>query len=154
METIITGFGHADAATALGRICIGLFFAISGFHKLFNPGRRATMQKTLTDLGIPFVPVMRWFVSGTEFAAGTCIALGLLTVPAAFALLCICVVACSTDGLARVRAWKPINRADWLDTWLYLPETLYAVLIVIVILNGVDRYSLDYWLELWRFIRI
>ena len=38
---------------------------------------------------------------------------------------------------------KLIDEADRIDDWLYLPETLYAVMLVIVVSAGAGPYSLD-----------
>jgi hypothetical protein len=39
--------------------------------------------------------------------------------------------------------YKPIDEADWIDDWLYLPETLYAFMLIIVISAGAGPYSFD-----------
>jgi hypothetical protein len=36
-----------------------------------------------------------------------------------------------------------IDRADRIDDWLYLPETLYALMLIIVVSAGAGPYSLD-----------
>jgi len=41
------------------------------------------------------------------------------------------------------RGWKPIDEADRIDDWLYLPETLYAFMLIIVVSAGAGPYSLD-----------
>jgi uncharacterized membrane protein YphA (DoxX/SURF4 family) len=115
----------------------GLFFAISGFHKTFHAPRRASLRDTLTRLRIPLVGINLWLVAVTELVAGAILTLGLggiLHDLCTVALLAICIVACGTDGLAKIREWKPINAADWFDTLLYLPETVYALVLVALIL--------------------
>jgi hypothetical protein len=38
---------HApNVALTLNRVALGVFFAISGYHKLFNASRRATLTRT------------------------------------------------------------------------------------------------------------
>jgi uncharacterized membrane protein YphA (DoxX/SURF4 family) len=116
----------------------GLFFAISGFHKTFNQGRRASLRATLERLNIPFITINTWLVAVTELLAGAVLTIapqGWCTIGAAAALLAICAVACGTEGLAKIREWQPINAADWFDTLLYLPETIYAIVLVAVILH-------------------
>ena len=83
---ITNGLQAPNAALAVNRLALGVFFAISGYHKLFNPSRHATLARTLEDDGIHAVPVMQWLVPGVEFSGGCALLLGLLTVPAAFGL--------------------------------------------------------------------
>lgn len=119
----------------------GIFFAISGYHKVFHAERRASLKATLdADFGFlpermrgPFVRFNVWNVAVTELLAGAALALGFAPLISAGLLLIICLVACFVDGAKRVAEWKPINKADALDTWLYLPETLYAIILAVVI---------------------
>jgi len=53
------------------------------------------------------------------------------------------VVAIATSGRQRINVYKPIDEADRIDDWLYLPETLYAVMLIVVIATGAGPYSLD-----------
>lgn len=144
IETVfLTGPGLHDVALAMLRATVGVFFAISGFHKLFNHERHASLVKTLEDSGIPFVRFNQWWVPGVEFVAGVALTLGFLTLVSAAMLGAICLVATCTDGLKRIREWKPINKADWLDTFLYLPEVIYGLKIAAILLVGPGAYSLD-----------
>lgn len=121
----------------------GLFFLISGYHKLFHPARHKALVETLRANGIPLLSFNSWFVPLVEFGAGSCLFLALflpflapLVALASLGLIAICVVACATDGRKRIEEWKPIDKADVLDDWLYLPETLYLVFLAqIFILN-------------------
>jgi hypothetical protein len=49
----------------------------------------------------------------------------------------------ATSGRQRIRAYKLIDEADRIDDWLYLPKTLYAFILIIVISAGAGPYSLD-----------
>jgi uncharacterized membrane protein YphA (DoxX/SURF4 family) len=53
MHASIIAFGAdaPNAALTLNRIALGIFFAISGYHKLFNASRHATLTRTLQDDG-------------------------------------------------------------------------------------------------------
>jgi putative oxidoreductase len=128
---------------AFARVATGSFFAFSGYHKLFNAKRHATIVATLEACRIPFIPVMQWFVPGVEFSAGLGVAFGLLTPLAALGLIAICIVATCTDGIKRVRAWAPIDKADAIDDALYLPEVLYVILLSFFLAQGAGPYSLD-----------
>ena len=60
MDLSIISFGAdaPNAALVLNRMALGTFFAISGYHKLFNASRHATLTRTLQDDGVRAVPVM------------------------------------------------------------------------------------------------
>lgn len=149
LETLLNGVapsfgdGLAVAGETAARVAAGTFFAFSGFHKLFNSARHATLKQTLEACGIPCIGVMQWFVPGVEFFAGLGVAFGFLTPLSALGLIAICLVASCTDGKKRVRAWKPVDVADRIDDWLYLPEVLYIVLLVQFVLLGAGPVSLD-----------
>jgi len=61
----------------------------------------------------------------------------------ALGLLVIILVAMATSGRQRIKLYKPIDEADRIDDWLYLPETLYAFMLIIVVSAGAGPYSLD-----------
>ena len=69
--------------------------------------------------------------------------IGLLAPLAALGLLIIILVAMATSGRQRIKLYKPINQADRIDDWLYLPETLYAFMLIMVISAGAGPCSLD-----------
>ena len=78
-----------------------------------------------------------------EFAAGGFVLIGLLAPLAALGLLVIILVAMATSGRQRLKLYEPIDEGDRIDDWFYLPETLYAFMLIIVISAGAGPYSLD-----------
>jgi uncharacterized membrane protein YphA (DoxX/SURF4 family) len=140
---IVQGAHAPNAALTLNRMALGAFFAIGGYHKLFNVSRHRALTQTLEDDGVHAVPLMRWLLPGIEFAGGCALVIGLLSVLAAFGLFVICVGALGLDALKRIRAWNPIDRADWLADLLYLPEALYCIGLAVVMLAGPGPWSLD-----------
>jgi uncharacterized membrane protein YphA (DoxX/SURF4 family) len=132
-----------NAALTLNRVALGVFFAISGYHKLFNASRHATLTRTLQDDGVHAVPIMRWLLPSAEFGGGFALIVGLLSVVAAFGLFVICVGALALDAVKRIRAWQPLDRADWLGDLLYVPEALYCVGLTVLMLAGPGPWSLD-----------
>jgi putative oxidoreductase len=140
---ITLGAQAPDAALTLNRVVLGIFFAISGYHKLFDPSRHATLTQTLQDDGVRAVPIMQWLVPGIEFSGGWALIIGLLSALAAFGLFLICVGAVVLDATKRVGAWQPIDRADWLGDLLYLPEALYCIGLAVVMLGGPGPWSID-----------
>lgn len=142
--TAVAGWQHTDWALIVNRVTIGTFFAISGFHKLFVPARHAALVSTLKRLNIPFLSFNQWWVPGVEFAAGLALIAGLFTLPAAALLAGVCIVAACTEGPMKVAKFNPINKADVLDCYLYLPEVVYLIMLFVVMLAGPGQYSLDY----------
>jgi uncharacterized membrane protein YphA (DoxX/SURF4 family) len=140
---ILQGAQAPNAALTLNRVALGVFFAISGYHKLFNASRHATLTRTLQDDGVHDVPVMQWLLPSAELTGGCALILGLLSVLAAFGLFVICVGALALDAVKRIRSWLPIDRADWLGDLLYVPEALYSIGLTVVMLAGPGPWSVD-----------
>jgi uncharacterized membrane protein YphA (DoxX/SURF4 family) len=78
-----------------------------------------------------------------EFTAGGGVLIGLLAPVAALGLLVLILVAIATSDQQRIKLYKPIDEADRIDDWLYLPETLYAVMLIVVVSAGAGPHSLD-----------
>jgi uncharacterized membrane protein YphA (DoxX/SURF4 family) len=123
---IVRGRDAPNAALTLNRVALGAFFAISGYHKLFNASRHATLTRTLEDDGVHAVPIKRWLLPFGEFTGGLALIIGLLSVIAAFGLFVISAGAIALDAVKRVCAWHPLDRADWLGDLLYVPEVLFC----------------------------
>ena len=140
---ILNGFGWTETALTVNRVAVGAFFMLSGYHKLFNAERHRGLVDELKSLGVPAVGFNQWWVPTVEFTAGGGVLIGLLAPLAALGLLVIILVAMATSGRQRVKLYKPINEADRIDDWLYLPETLYAVMLILVVSAGAGPYSLD-----------
>lgn len=140
---ITQGLHAPNAALTLNRVALGAFFAISGYHKLFNASRHAALSRTLQDDGVHALPFMQWLLPSAEFAGGLALIVGLLSVLAALGLFVISAGAIALDAIKRIRAWQPIDRADWLGDLLYVPEALYCLGLAVVMLAGPGRWSLD-----------
>jgi putative oxidoreductase len=124
-------------------VAVGIFFLLSGYHKLFNAQRHVSLVEELKELGIPAVGFNQWWVPAVEFTGGAGVTIGFLAPLAALGLLVIILVAIATSGRQRIKAYKPIDEADRLDDWLYLPETLYAFMLIMVVSAGAGQYSVD-----------
>jgi putative oxidoreductase len=143
IDILFNGVGWTDIAFTLNRVAVGLFFMFSGYHKLFNAERHRVFADELRSLHVHAVGINQWWVPLVEFSAGAAVVVGLLTPLAALGLLFILLVANATTGRERIKAFKPIDRADRIDDWLYLPETVYAFLLILIISAGAGPYSLD-----------
>jgi uncharacterized membrane protein YphA (DoxX/SURF4 family) len=143
VQILFNGVGYTDIALTLNRVVVGMFFVLSGYHKLFNAERHRVFADELRSLHVHAVAINQWWVPLVEFSAGGAVVIGLVTPLAALGLLFIILVASATTGRERIKAYKPIDRADRIDDWLYLPETLYVVMLIVVISTGAGPYSLD-----------
>jgi putative oxidoreductase len=143
LHVLFTGIGWTEIALTLNRVAVGAFFLLSGFHKLFNRERHRAIVAELMALGVPRVWFNQWWVPLVEFTGGAGVFFGVLAPLAALGLLVIISVALATSGRQRIRVTRVIDRADRLDDWLYLPETLYAVMLILVISAGAGPYSVD-----------
>ena len=143
MDLLFYGIGWTDIAMTLNRIAVGAFFMLSGYRKLFNPARHRSFVDELKGLGVHAVGFNQWWVPTVEFNAGSAVVIGLLAPLAALGLLFITLVAIATSGSQRIKAYKPIDEADRIDDWLYLPEILYAFMLIMVVSAGAGPYSID-----------
>jgi uncharacterized membrane protein YphA (DoxX/SURF4 family) len=143
IDILFHGVGWTDIALTLSRIAVGGFFMLSGYHKLFNAERHRTFVDELKSLGVHAVGFNQWWVPSVEFYAGAAVVVGFLAPLAAFGLLFLILVAIATSGRQRIKLYKPIDEADRIDDWLYLPETLYAFMLIVIVSAGAGPYSLD-----------
>ena len=137
------GLNIHDAGLTLMRAAVGTFFAISGYRKLFDPEGHARLLRVLTKDGIPRPDFMVWWVAGWEFAGGLFLATGLFSAFMATVLLIICIVACAVDATKKIQPLAEIGAARLYNSYLYLPEVLYILMLVVVICSGPGSYSLD-----------
>ena len=149
LEDLLDGVGGSLFAITAMRFALGSFFVLSGVHKLTNAERHQTFVETLRALGIPRIGLFQWFVPGVEFLGGLGVAVGCLTPLAALGLLVICAVALMTSSPTVIASYKPIDRADRVDDWLYQPEMMYALMLLYFIAAGAGPVSVDQLLKLW-----
>jgi putative oxidoreductase len=142
-DLLFVGIGWPDLALTLNRIAVGAFFMLSGYHKLFNAERHRLFADELKGLGVPALGFNQWWVPSVEFSAGGAVLIGLLAPLAALGLLVIILVAIVTSGRQRIKLYKPIDESDRIDDWLYLPETLYAFMLIVIVSMGAGPYSVD-----------
>jgi uncharacterized membrane protein YphA (DoxX/SURF4 family) len=150
---VLQGAEAPNFALTLNRVVLGAFFAISGYHKLFNASRHSALTHTLQDDGVHALPIMQWLLPGIEFGGGIALIVGFLCVLAAFGLFVVCAGALALDAIKRIRTWRPIDRADWLGDLLYVPEALYCLGLAVVMLAGPGPWSVDASLAAFRAVQ-
>jgi uncharacterized membrane protein YphA (DoxX/SURF4 family) len=143
IDILFRGIGSTDIALTVIRVAVGVFFMFSGYHKLFNAQRHRALVDELTALHVGAIRINQWWVPFVEFAGGAAVFIGFLTPLAALGLLVIVLVASVTSGRTRVRDYQPIDRADRIGDWLYLPEILYAFMLIMFVSAGAGPYSVD-----------
>jgi len=133
-----------EYAILVVRVSIGLFFAISGGHKLFVAGGTKPVYDTLVQAKIPLPHFTAYFVSAVEFFCGSLVAMGFFSSFGGVALLIDMIVATLTSALSTLP--KGLSPLNWLDDLLYLPEVLYVLFFVWLICSGPGEFSVDHWL--------
>ena len=106
MDILFNGIGWTDIALTLNRIAVGLFFMLSGYHKLFNAERHRALADELKELGVHAVGFNQWWVPLVEFAAGAAVVFGFLAPLAALGLLVLILVAIVTSGPQRIKVYN------------------------------------------------
>jgi len=124
----------------LARLAVGWLFILSGRGKLFVSARRQAMMQTLREAGIPLPRFNAVFVSAVEFVCGALLVAGALTPIACVMLIGVMTVALVTSC---IRGIRDSSALDWLGDFLYLPEVLYVVILVWLLLSGAGWLSVD-----------
>ena len=130
---LFAGIGWTDIAITLNRFAVGAFFMLSGYHKLFNPERHRSFADELKGLGVHAVGFNQWWVPLSSSLPGEPSSLGSSAPLAALGLLVVIMVAIATSGRQRMKLYKPIDEGDRIDDFLYLPETLYVFMLIMVV---------------------
>ena len=131
-------------AILMARVSLGLFFAISGGNKLFVQRHRDGLLETMIDAGIPFPEFTAVFLSLVEFFGGLLLTIGLLPAFCAIALMISIIVAILTVEIYKIP--QGLSFLDWLDSFLFLPQVLYVLLFIWLVLSGPGPVSMDYLL--------
>ena len=124
----------------LARISVGLLFFLSGRGKLFVEARRESMRNTMRQAGVPFPELTAAVTSVVEFVFGAMLVVGLFTPVSCLLLIGVMVGALATTLIPALKAGSVI---DWLAEFLYLPEVLYVVILVWLLLAGPGWLSVD-----------
>jgi len=138
-----------DQVLLVNRLALGVFFACSGFNKVCNKGRHASLVRTLRRDEVPLLPFNQWLIPGAEFMGGCALIVGFLTPLAALGLFIICLGAIILDGVERIPAMRPINFADRVACFFYLPEVLYGLMLLTIAASWGGPWSIDGALLRW-----
>ena len=143
IDILFAGIGWTDIALTLNRIAVGAFFMLSGYHKLFNAERHRALAEELRSLAF-----MQWALTngGCRQSSSPPASLSSSGFSHRWPRL-VCFSSASSPSPRRDRSEskssKPIDKADRIDDWLYLPEILYVFMLITVVSAGAGPYSLD-----------
>ncbi|MGH1538449.1 MAG: DoxX family protein [Gammaproteobacteria bacterium] len=127
----------------VARVSLGLFFAVSGYNKLFVPEKHAGLIELMIEIGMPFPEFMALFLACVEFFGGLMLMVGLFSTFVAIALAIAMIVAIATVEIEHVIP-KGIGPLDWMSWFLYLPQVMYIILFGWLITTGPGKLSVDY----------
>jgi putative oxidoreductase len=125
----------------VARLAVGLLFFLSGRAKLFVPERRKQMRQTLIEAHVPFPDFNALFVSTMEFVGGMSLILGAITPLACAMLGGVMILGIATTAIRNIKA---TSLGGWLSEFLYLPEVLYLVILLWLLLAGPGWLSVDH----------
>lgn len=118
-----------DLALLLLRIVAGLGLASHGYNTIVNGGVEG-FAGFLESLSFPAPLAFAWIAKTTELVGGVCVAVGLLTRPAA--LLCA-----ATMFIAMLTA----HLGDPFEKWEL--ALLYFAAMAVIAMSGSGKYSID-----------
>jgi putative oxidoreductase len=116
----------------LARFCIGYVFLESGWGHITHLSK---VIEFFTSLGIPAAHIQALFVSCVELIGGGLVFIGLLTRVACFPLIGTMAVAILTANRDKIHE---------LSDLLFMPEFLFIVLLVWLIVKGAGALSVDH----------
>ncbi|MNT28853.1 hypothetical protein D3C72_1645650 [compost metagenome] len=95
----------------------------------------------MIEAGLPYPTFMATFVAGNEALFGFLLVLGLLSRLSASVLLVINIVALMTIGIHQIPA--DVTGLEWYSWLLYLPESVYILLCILISVQGSGPWGLD-----------
>ncbi len=126
----------------LARVSMGLFFAISGWNKLFTVAHWKGLMAGMVATGLPFPKFLALFLASVEFYGGSLLTIGFMSTFWSIALAFAMIVAIVTVEIPFVIP-PGLGPLDWLDWFLYLPQVLYVLIFFWLIVKGPGPYSVD-----------
>ena len=146
IKIVLTGCRGLEWLPILvARFSLGLFFAVSGYNKLFVAAKHEHLIQLMAKIGIPFPDFMALFLASTEFFGGLFLMIGLLSTFWSIALTIAMIVAIVTVEIHEIIP-KGIGFLEWMSWFLYLPQVMYVILFGWLMTTGPGRFSIDHYL--------
>ena len=132
-----------DTGLAILHIATGLFFAITGYRKVFVPATHAGVFALLASHGVRYE--VRWLIVLGELFGGLALLFGFLTQLAAAGLVIIMAGAYVLDTWPTVTAKnpKPCELTKLCSNALCTPEAQLLIICATLALTGAGAYSVD-----------
>lgn len=145
IKAVLTGQRNLEGLPIfVARFSLGLFFAVSGYNKLFVAAKHEDLIHLMTKIGIPFPDIMALFLASVEFFGGLALMIGFLSTFCAIALTIAMIVAILTVELDTIP--KSLGFLNWMSWFLYLPQVMYVILFGWLMTTGPGRFSVDYFM--------
>lgn len=126
----------------LARVSMGLFFAISGWFKLFTAAHWSGLVAAMIATGLPYPKFLSYFLASVEFYGGSLLTIGFMSTFWSIALAFAMLVALVTFEIGHIIP-AGLGPFAWLDWLLYLPQVLYIIIFIWLIVIGPGPYSVD-----------
>lgn len=126
----------------LARVSMGMFFAISGWNKIFMVSHWKGLLAAMVATGLPFPKFMSFVLAWLELTGGSLLTIGFMSTFFSIALAFAMIVAIVTVEIPFVIP-PGLGPLDWLDWFLYLPQVLYVLIFLWLIIKGPGPYSAD-----------
>ncbi len=126
------------------RLCVGLFFILSGFFKIFDPTQHEILMQTLQAAEIASAEFFTYFFPLMALLLGILILIGFLTSFSAFFFLVMLVTALIWDHRALPSAH---HFSLFFEKLFYIPEVIYILIFLWLFFSGPGKISLDCYLS-------
>ena len=125
----------------LVRVCLGVFFILSGFFKVFDAKQHSSVLHIFKQANFPMPELFAYLIPILELICGVLILVGLLCTLASFILFLIMIAAIITEKFASAMHHGGLMI---IENFLYLPEVLYALMLIWLMFSGPGKVSFDF----------
>lgn len=141
-----------DAFLLLNRLLLGGFFFLARFRWVYDPSRQdrwfsmerhCSLRRKLAECGFGNSWGLSACVAVGEILAGAGLIVGLLTVPAAFAMGLVLIAAMVTNSHRKIAAQGPVDRIARVESFLWTPEPWMLASATVLVMFGPGTWSFD-----------
>jgi uncharacterized membrane protein YphA (DoxX/SURF4 family) len=153
-DVLLHGLENTSLVSLLLRGVLGGFFVLARFRWFYDPSRdehwfNPTRHRSLCDKLLHCGYGRSWglaaLVATLEVVGGGALLVGWFTMPVAFALLTLLVVASACTAREKVAEQNPVDAVDCVACYLWRVEGVYIAIAIALLLTGPGRYSLDWF---------
>ena len=126
------------------RVCVGLFFILSGFFKIFDQKQHETLLQIFQNAEITSAEFLAYFFPLTTLLLGILILIGFLTTLSSFFFLIMLTTSLIWDH-------SPLPSTHhfslFFEKLFYIPEVIYILIFLWLFFSGPGKISLDRYLS-------